>query len=635
MACFKYTITNLGNDKAFGEYIQASTNQSAPWYCHPGMSIHLNDVMAGTITGDDPGYFYGYVVVAQGDPCGAAPTSTCTVDITEVITTANTAQRWQAPNGAAQIEISDLDPSLYEFSIGGQFWQASNVFGGLANGSYTAWVRKKADPTCFSSEAFTIAASIPFLFGTAKVLKNESKGGAADGEIQVQVVSGSGSYSVHFNHDNSTVNLTSGNMIQTMVKEGLSAREYTITITDIPNGATLVIKETITAPVVARSKPGTKLEVPFMNSIHYVIEDMTEPQTPDNRLLINQKYPGFQPVNYSQKIVKTRYLTTQFNTDYKNARAELFEYGSDKWMKTFPAPILKKKNIGETEDHPVQIWPHHIAGFSRVYFATGAPRVPFTVGVPFEILNNAEGYNGIYDPVGVYLDPNRGYEYAVIKMPWTQPGGIDFVTATGRFEVSVVDFNVYEIPHTFNEIPNGCYYVKLTAFDADSSLVARSEPLDIQDKHENCLLIEARNVDNAFGLAFSFGYTIVLWIPGLLGHKRRPGGERVTSRNSDYSLVKVSAKKQRTFDLETFMLPPWLHEKLSVLFDCDFYTINGVPYQTTEGYGDPAYIYKFLLANSSVRVEQVAWLDKYNSDDAGTVADIGGFISANGGLIRK
>jgi hypothetical protein len=633
MACYEYTITNRGNDKAFGEYVKASTGQIMAWYCPPKQTIKLTDVEEGSIQGDDAGYFYGYVAVYKWRPCGEPPASTCTINIVGVATTANSAQRNQTPNGAAEIEINE-DPVEYEFSIGGQFWQPSPVFGGLANGTHTAYVRRRSDPNCYDTQEFVIAAPIPFLFATTKVLKNASKAGASDGEIQVSVISGSGNYTVHFAPINSTVNLDSGQISQTMVKVGLAAGSYIITVTDIANGSTLAINEKITEPVVVPETPGGLLEVPFMNSIQYVVEDLSVPQTPENRLFNNQFFPGFQPTNYLQKIVKTRALATQFNSDYKYARAELYDYNTDERVKIFAVPTLKEENIGRTSDHPLQLTAHNVNGFTRVYFASGAPTVPFNVGQSFEILNNADGFNGVYTPVGVYLDPNRGYEYAVISASWTLPVGTTFTTATGRFIDSAVNYNVYEIMHTFNDVPNGCYYILLTAFDSRSHLVARSEPLDIQDVHTDCNMVEYRNIDNAFGIAFSTGYTGVLWIPSLLGHKRRPGGERTTSRNSDYSLVKVSAKKQRIFDFETFMLPPYMHEKLSVVFDCDYWTINGVEYQAQEGYADPAYIYKSLLANSSIRIEQSQWLDKYNSDDYETVGD-GGFIAANGGLIRK
>jgi hypothetical protein len=63
------------------------------------------------------------------------------------------------------------------------------------------------------------------------------------------------------------------------------------------------------------------------------------------------------------------------------------------------------------------------------------------------------------------------------------------------------------------------------------------------------------------------------------------------------------------------MLPPYLHEKLAVAFDCDLVKVNGVEYQSNDSYSDPSYIDRYVLANSSIKLEQVNWLGAYNSDD--------------------
>lgn len=637
MACYSYTLINTGPEPVGGHYTRDSDGNELSWTCNRNQQVILQGVRGNEITSFNPVYYEQYVIEKRGSECSPPPASVCTLAITEVQTTPNTNSGLTFPNGTATIVTNDdVNISLYEFSIDGQIWQASPTFGGMtAIVSYIAYARKKADTTCYAQLAFTVPKGVPALFASMQTTRHPTTVGGADGEIEVKIISGSGNYTVKFLHDNITYDLSTGAGYQVMLKLGLVAGEYSALVTDLANGQNMTLKALVSNPVVVPVEQGSFLDVPMMNSLHWVREDLAAPQTPDNRLLINQRYPGYAPCNYFNPYLKTDFITTIFNTDYAYARAELFKHGTLDKVKTFPAPILKIKNLGETGDFAIQIMDHTEPTQSRVYFAAGSPPIPLAAGVPFEILDSNTDFDGVYTPVAVQIDPNTGYEYAVISKLWAQEAGTEFVSATGRFNVTAVDFDVYEIIHTFEDVEYGCYYLVLTAYDDASADVWISEPINIEAAHPNTLLIKYRNIDNAFGIAFATGYTGVIRIPAILGHKRRPGGERTMSRNSDWSLVKVSARKQRVFDLETFMLPPYMHEKLSVLFDCDYWTINKVQYQASEGYADPGYVYKFLLANSSIRVEQTPWLDKYNSDDIGTVGETnGGFLAAQGGLLR-
>jgi hypothetical protein len=206
--------------------------------------------------------------------------------------------------------------------------------------------------------------------------------------------------------------------------------------------------------------------------------------------------------------------------------------------------------------------------------------------------------------------------------------------AVGRFVSSSADFNVFEFAGSLLDVPNGKYYLQVRAFDdLGNTLVGVSEPCDIQVEHPNTQFIEYRNNDNAFDTTWTTGYIGRIRVEGVF-FKRLPGGERSMSRNSDYSLVKVNAKKQRIVLFETYHLPPYLHEKLSVIFDLDFFKINGVEYQASEGYGEPQYLTRWFLSNASVKLEQVGWFERYNSDDIGSVAD-GGFITTETGFLRR
>jgi hypothetical protein len=240
------------------------------------------------------------------------------------------------------------------------------------------------------------------------------------------------------------------------------------------------------------------------------------------------------------------------------------------------------------------------------------------VGDSFEIIDNGNGFNGSYIIQDVIYDETLGYPFLVINLNYTAPGVS--AAANGIFAANTVDFNVYEFESDFTDVPDGEYYIKIVVADEATQRVAETEPIDLKLTHPKTNLIEYWNIDNAFDITWTTLYRGRIRVESLL-FKRVPGGERATSRDSDFSLRKLNAKKQRIFQFQTFFLPPYLHEKLSVLFDCDEVRINGIPFQTSDGYANPEYLDRFMLANSTINVEQVGWFDKYNSTDIGTVND--------------
>lgn len=419
-------------------------------------------------------------------------------------------------------------------------------------------------------------------------------------------------------------------------RTGLVEGAYHVTITDITTSEVIDLYIIVSEPGIVRS-PGSLLEVPTMNSITFVVqEDISQcdnPQGLDNRLLCEQEYEGFDETNYFQKFNICDNPVTQFNSDYLIFIIELRKYANDALVKTFSYE-LKENNIGVTEDFTITIRNHTVADQSRIYFTAGALPIPLSIGDPFEILNNTNGYNGNFTIVDIINDITVGYQYLVINKTYTGPGLIQ--NGTGRFLASTADFNVFESLHILNDVPEGDYYIYIKAFDEVDDInfkTAISEPIAIRNTHPDTVQIKYRNIDNAFDMTWTTGYQGMVRIPSHFGHKRSPGGERATNRNSDYKLIKVSAKKTRVLLFQVWSLPPYMHEKLSTIFDCDNYTLNEIECQTSEGYGEPEYKERFLLANSSIKLE-AKWYDRYNSDDLGSVGD-GGFIITETGFLKR
>ena len=450
--------------------------------------------------------------------------------------------------------------------------------------------------------------------------------GGDDGTITLNVTGGSGVYTYLWNDG-----------VTTKDRVDLVAGPYTVTITDTITLEEVVLNIFINEPG-DQNPTGTFLEVPQMNSISYIInqnvDDCSNPQGLDNVLLCNQVYEGFDQTNYFQKVNKCDPIITQFNSDFRFFDIALRRYDDGTPIKYFDF-VMKEQNIGVTEDYGVVIRDHEGINQSRVYFNVGPPPIPLIVGSSVQILNSVDGYDGIYEMVDVLTDTTLGYQFFVINKNFVGPGSSS--SATGRFDASTVDFNVFEFIADFLDVPDGEYYFTILANDGDgeslNTIEAVSEPIDLQVNHPGTVLIKARNNDNAFGITWTTGYIITLRIPAHFGNRRFPGGERSVNRNSNYKLVKINAKKTRGIELMVWEVPPYLHEKLSVVFDMDSYSINGHECQSNEGYGEPEYVDQYLLANSSIKVE-VVWFDNYNSDDIGPVAD-GGYIATETGFLLR
>lgn len=555
----------------------------------------------------------------NADPCSASGSGTIIVSSTGVTVSSN---------GSTQASIN-AGATYKPASSGSTSWTNSE----LTSLGLTVKINEiKLINDFFSCPSTTVgydfaldSVVLPPMVVTPSV-SNVTVNGGSDGAISLVITGGSGLRTYSWSDGPTTQNRT-----------GLTAGTYTVTVHDVTTGENVVLPITVTEPVLVPPSPeGTFLIVPALNSITFVtqsdINDCYNPQGLDNVLLCEQEYEGFDQTNYFQKICKCDIPSTQFNSDFVMFDISLRKYRDNTFVKSFPF-TLKETNIGATQDFSITIRNHTGIGQSRVYFNLGVIPIPLAAGESFEILNNFNGYNGVYSIVSILNDTVLGQQYLVITKSFT---GSPVQTGTGRFLITTVDFNVFESIHDFTDVPDGEYFIIIRAFnapDAGSEKIAISEPIDVRTTHEGTVLIKGRNEDNAFGMTWTTGIQTILRIPGHFGHRRTPGGERSISRNSDYSVIKINAKKTRVLLLQVWSLPPYLHEKLNVLCDCDSLSVNLITCQTAEAYADPEYKDRFILANSSVKLE-TKWFDNYNSDDIGSVAD-GGFISTESGFLKQ
>jgi len=557
------------------------------------------------------------MLLSDADSCAATARVSVSVNATGVTVVGGTTNTGYSIDGGATFK--PVNPSN-----GVAFWYNSEVAAlGLSLKINEVVIRKTGCPDRSAGVNF-ILDDTPTLTVTPTI-NNVTVNGGADGSITL-ALTGSGSYTFNWADGPTTQNRTS-----------LSAGTYTVTVTDVITGQIVVKPIDVSEPALLPVPKGTFLTVPSMNSLTFVVQQAIDqclnPQGLDNVLFADQYYEGVDQneQNYFQRVCKCDLFPTQYNSDYPFFEVLLKDFCSNEVIKQFPYD-LKEQNIGKTDDFAILLYNHTIYGQTRVYFGVGAPPIPLVVGEGFDILNNAS-FNGTYAILSIENDVARGYQYIVINKVFTGAAG---QTATGRFATTTADFNVFETLHDFTDVADGKYYITIRAYDNDPDtpdITAVSEPIWLLVEHKDTNLLRYKCIDNAFDMTWTTGYLGLLRIPSHFGNHRTPGGDRSVTRDADYRLVKINARKSRIIIFNTWGLPPYLHEKLSVVFDCDSVTINNITCQTSEAYeASDEDDYK-LLTKGTVKVE-AQWFSGFNSDDIGSVQD-GGFLKTESGFLKR
>lgn len=586
-------------------------------------------------------YPYFFVEPASG---GGGPS--CDLAIEEVIATQDTGTPNGNPangsltvnvvgNGYFEYRITKIDFDSGWISVGGN----THTFNGLTAGDYTVYVRDLESEGCQKvGLASVISGEGGVVYDDLVVsahANNETAPANNDGRIDVNILAGSGSYRITWS-DLTTIDLSG--TPNGSVKHGLAAGSHTITVEDLITGQSQNFTFVITEPLIEPVDTGDFLEVPILNPIHFSIQEevdnITVFQSLDNLLLCNQRFGQTAKGRYNQKIVKTDIITIQFNSNFPTHTVKLKDKDGT-IVKTFG--VVKKLSLSDyVQDFAIRIraYPGQPTK-SKVSFIAGSLPVPVEVGDVFNILNNADGFNGSYEVTAIEVSETTGTSYLIINLTYDAAGATS--AATGRFLNNEEDYDVFETVLNFSDVANGFYYLEIIGSDqAGNFITAVSEPIDIKASHPNTVLIEYSNADNCFDMSWETGFIGVLRVDALIGHKRITGGERSVVRNGRYDIIKTDAKKSRILTFEVFMIPPYLQEKLGCIFDLDTYYINKVQYQSVEGTSFN-FNFKSLLASGSIELEQIGWFRKFNSHDVGSISD-GGFITRNGvqgGYIKR
>lgn len=147
-------------------------------------------------------------------------------------------------NGSITIAMSSGN-SPFEYSKdNGATWQTSNVFSGLAVGSYFCKVREQANPTCIASYVFNVPAS-SYNFSFTAVATDETVAGLNNGTINVTVT---GTVAPFTYSKDAGVTFVGGNVFT-----GLAPGIYTIVVKDA-GGITRAVNVTVNAGITLFNK---------------------------------------------------------------------------------------------------------------------------------------------------------------------------------------------------------------------------------------------------------------------------------------------------------------------------------------------------------------------------------------------
>lgn len=484
-------------------------------------------------------------------------------------------------------------------------------------------------------EIFEYAPDQPALepFTISGIVTNVTAFGGSDGTITVIGEGGSGTFTVEWQDDLSTDN----------PRVNLPAGTYDVIATDVNTleqvSASFVVSEP--DPIPEEYEGNTFIEVSPLNSIRMVeeatVNDCEVYETADNTLFCQSGDEYMQAGSYYfQKFNQCDLITMQVKSNYNTHAARLVDYDDDQnVIDTYDVILKKNLTLIETQ-YSIRI-ENNTNSQSRVYFVGSLSiPVPIEIGAAFEIVNNADGFNGTYEVIDIKTDSLTGAQYLVINKQYLL--GVASTLGDGIFLSTLLKYNIFEFPVDFAGIPIGRYNLILEAIGNDGTTVLRtllSEPIEVSTRHKNTLYIEYANRDNAFDIDYQTGIINKIRVEAR-NFKRIPASEQETIRNTDGELRKLLAKPQRKFLIEFFQLPPYLHEKLSVIFNHDIVRINGVQFQTDEAYGEPQYLVRYKLSNSTIVVEQSEWFTTYNNTDVGGVdGQDAGLIIGNEGFILR
>ncbi len=386
--------------------------------------------------------------------------------------------------------------------------------------------------------------------------------------------------------------------------------------------------------------PTPVFAVPLLNPLRFVQAEIPDGcqtfETLDNTLFCQQQRPGqqqrplfYQPVAYCDPV------RVQVLTNYPSVEAIVHQLPGGQTVGP-PQPLRKVLALqGEAPLLQVEL-SAALDGNTYVISATGGLAPSLLAATRVALVLDTGG------PALAYRVLSSGRASATVDEDFLIINRPYVATPTGTYpavswQLAGPGFNVWEQTLELSALPPGGYEIRLHGYDAaNHSAEATSEPLRLADAHENTVVLDYGNTDNAFGTVWSTGYRARLRVPGTFFRQKNAGTSQV-HRNSDDSVVVLASTAQRRTLLETYWLPDWLHEKLFLATRLDSLRVNGQPGTAPEAY-DWSPNRAYPLSSGRVAIEPAGWLGAGNGDDTGAndtgegllVLRRGGFLQLRG-----
>lgn len=443
--------------------------------------------------------------------------------------------------------------------------------------------------------------------------------GGNDGQINIHTSGGSGNFlylwaDLPFGPDNLSL------------RTGLLAGLYAVTVYDNTTNLSKSLNIEIKQPGFVKPEGNGFFSISPANSLQFspvqTIDNCNNPYNLDNRLFNEHSEAGIKRACYYQQYQTCDKVKTQFKSDFSSHTVNILN------LRTGSTTLLTVNKALELTGHSKEytgFLKSNGDGKTRVYFNT--PFLPFIFkeGQSIEVYNS-NILNGTYTILSINFDV-LGTGYLLINAAYdsqnlTESAGI-------RAFYNEFDFDVYEFEINFAGYQEGLYQVVINF----STSTVKSEVISIGD-YPNSLVIKYRNLDNAFGIEYITGITGLIRINARF-RERNPFSD-IKNYTDNFKLKKVKAEIFRRIKLEIREIPPWMVEKLAIVFLHDYFEVNGVEYQSNSGL-EPTYQDRYALASAEIELQQVEWLDGYNGDDFGNIDfdNDTGFIIGNNGLIKR
>jgi hypothetical protein len=485
---------------------------------------------------------------------------------------------------------------------------------GLSAGSYTITVTDSNGTT--ASKTFNLQNQGVSPFVLTYNVTNISGPDQTDGKITLSVTGGSGNFSYGW-ADGPT----------SRDRNNLAAGFYTVTVLDTGTGQSWT-ENNIEVRTPGFPEPRERVfSVSDVNSLRFVIPNDAAPCdsgfTPSGQLYCQEKHYGTHLVPYWQKVQNCDTLRVQFRSNYSSHTLQVINYQTGAVLGSY-GYTQEVNNLGRFETFPAVATAD---GFeqTRVY--------PIGADFPIEVEANdtLTLLNVSYLVQGVGFDSNLQKQYALINLAFDSISTGPELQTEATLYYNAQEYDVFEASIPFQNLGQGFRQVIIYT---DGGPTAYSEPIELAELHPETVLMEWQNRDSGFDLSYATGYKGRMRVEAHL-YKRLPKPESTTFR-SNLKPVKLTGHVQRRFLFETYQLPPYLHEKLALIFEHDKVWINGQEYVSEEGYGEPDYQERALLANAECIIEQVDWMGRQNGDDGGSDIDntAGLILQLEGGFIK-